>query len=166
MGPKNKPLDVVGIFQANVISTELTSVEEFYVVRDLSQSLLCYPTVETLNVLLAINSIKETFLTVFSGVGKMNDQRQTKLKPNAKEFSMATPGTFIFCCKKAVIAEIKNTEANKAVTRVTQPTQGCSGRVPLPKQNAKVRICVNYTKLKVYVANYICSLQSMKVWLR
>ena len=55
------------MFRTNVICDELTSAEGLYVVWVLNQSLLGWHTIKALNLLSAINSVEENFLTVFLG---------------------------------------------------------------------------------------------------
>ena len=65
---QSKPLDVVGMFRANVVFDKLTSVKEFYAVNCLNQPLLGWPTIKALDVLSASNSENEIFSTDFSGL--------------------------------------------------------------------------------------------------
>ena len=69
-------VELMAIFRDNVIFDEFTSAEKFYVVGDLSQPLLGWPTTKALNVLFAINSVKERFSTALSGLKKMKDPYQ------------------------------------------------------------------------------------------
>ena len=49
---------------------------------------------------------------------------------------------------KAARLELKNMEEQGVISHVKEPTNWCSGMVIVPKSKGKIRICVDYTKLK------------------
>ena len=110
---QSKPLDVVGMFRANVIFDKLTSVKEFYAVNCLNQPLLGWPTIKLLMYFQSV--IQRNISYRFLRIGfhrKMKNPYIITEKPKAKGFYVATPRSISIPLQKAIIAELKNMEAN------------------------------------------------------
>ena len=106
-----------------------------------------WPAIKALDVLSAVNSVKEMFPLVFSKLGKLKELYEIKLKPDAKPFYLAAPRRVPIPLQQPVIAELKEMERAGVISRVTEPTEWCAGMVPVPKKNGIVRICVYFTAL-------------------
>ena len=146
-GPQNEHLKVVGKLLTKIEFGDKQTVQEVYVIDSLFQPLLGWPAIKALDVLSAVNSVKEMFPLVFSGLGKLKEPYEIKLKPDAKPFYLAAPRRVPIPLQQPVIAELKEMERTGVISRVTEPTEWCAGMVPVPKKNGKVRICVDFTAL-------------------
>ena len=134
-----------------------------YVVEKLTQSLLGWPAIQALNIFSNVNSVadakesvKPRLPKVFSGLVKLGNPYQIKLKLGAKPFCVATPRRIPLSLEEAVKLELKIMEEQGVISKVTRPTDWCCGMVVVPKANGKVRICVDYAKLNKYVFLFIC----------
>ena len=97
------------------------------------------------------------FPLVFSGLEKLKEPYEIKLKPDAKPFYLAALRRVPIPLQQPVIAELKEMERAGVISRVTEPTEWCAGMVPVPEKNGKVRICVDFTALNrnVFRERYI-----------
>ena len=157
-GPQSDNLVVTGKFNAKLETDNFVSEQCVYVVEKLKQSLLGWPAIKALNIFSNVNSVvdakefvKLRFPKVFSGLGKLGDPYQIKSNLGAKPFCIANPKRIPLPLEEAVKLELKNMEEQGVISKVTRPTDWCSGMVVVPKANGKVRICVDYTKLSKYV---------------
>ena len=69
-GPQNEHLKVLGKLLTRIEFGDKQTVQEVYGIDSLFQPLLGWPTIKLLDVLSAVNSVKEMFPLVFSGLGK------------------------------------------------------------------------------------------------
>ncbi|RXN11392.1 Transposon Ty3-G Gag-Pol poly [Labeo rohita] len=81
------------------------------------------------------------------GLGMVRQPYTIKLKPNVTPFSLATPRRVPLPLLGKVKKELERMEQLGVITKVEEPTDWCSGMVPVLKKNGAVRIYVDLTKL-------------------
>lgn len=91
--------------------------------------------------------IVNQFPDVFRGLGKLKDNYVIDLKEDATPYALTTPRRVPIPLLPKVKEELQRMEKLGVITRIEEPTDWCSGMVVVPKQNGKVRICVDLTKL-------------------
>lgn len=69
-----------------------------------------------------------------------------KLKPD-DPFSLAPPRRVAIPLLRNMKAELERTEGLGVISRIEEPTEWCSGMVPVPAENGAVQLCVNLTHL-------------------
>ena len=129
-----------------------TSRQEIYVVRNLSKPLLGRPAIQALNVAALIEPVEgvdivKQFPELFEGLGKLPDSYQIKLREGAMPFALTVPRRVPVPLMPKVKLELERMERLGVITKINEPTDWCAGMVVVPKQNGKVRICVDLTKL-------------------
>ena len=87
------------------------------------------------------------FPDVFKGLGKLKDNYVIKLRENATPYALTTPRRVPLPLLPKVKEELQRMERLGVITKIEEPTDWCAGMVVVPKQNGKVRICVDLTKL-------------------
>ena len=137
------------------------TVQEVYVVDSLFQPLLGWPAIKAIDFLSAVNFVKEMFSLVFSGLGKLKEPYEIKLKPDGKAFYLAAPRRVPIPLQQPVIAELKEMERAGVISRVIELTEWCAGMVPVPETNGKVRICVDLSALNRNVCRERCILPTV-----
>ena len=93
------------------------------------------------------NSIKQQFPKLFTGLGKLQGDYHIYLKPGAKPYALSTPRRVAIPLLPQVKKELTRMEQLGVIEKIEEPTEWCAGLVVVPKQNGKVRICVDLTKL-------------------
>ena len=99
------------------------------------------------------NSIKQQFPKLFSGLGKLQGNYYICLKPGAKPYALSTPRRVAIPLLPQVKKELTRMERLGVIEKIEEPTEWCAGLVVVPKQNGKVRICVDLTKLNENVCH-------------
>uniref|UniRef100_A0A3P8NB56 ribonuclease H n=1 Tax=Astatotilapia calliptera TaxID=8154 RepID=A0A3P8NB56_ASTCA len=150
------PLTVRGKFTANLSTPSKATVQPVYVVADLTQGLLSriasvalglVARIETVS-LTSVETVKQQFPTLFSGLGRMAGEYKIELKADAKPFALSTPRRVLLPLLPKVKRELARMEELGVISRVEQPTDWCAGMVPVPKPNRdEVHVCVDLTKL-------------------
>ena len=154
-GPGYHALSVIGKFIAKLKKGKHETEETVYIVRSLRRPLLGRPAIESLKLLKRINtivgmtdnSIKQQFPKLFTGLGKLQGDYHICLKPGAKPYTLSTPCQVAIPLLPQVKKELTRMEQLGVIEKIEEPTEWCAGLVVVPKQNGKVRICVNLTKL-------------------
>ncbi len=95
----------------------------------------------------SFESVKRQFPDLFQGLGKLQEEYEIFLKPDAKPFSRSTPRHIPLHLMSKVKPEWEHVENQGVITRVEQPTDWCAGMVVVLKPSGTVRICVDLTKL-------------------
>ena len=127
--------------------------QRVYVVKKLHVPLLGRPAIESLEILARVGNVtsrktpKEKFPKLFQGLGKLEGHYHITLKPGATPYSLNTPRHVPIPLMKAVQAELNKMEKQGVITKVTEPTEWCSGMVVVPKKGGHMRICVDLTRL-------------------
>ena len=150
-GPGNHALSIIGIFMTKLKKGKHKTEETVYVIRSLHRPLLARPAIESLKLLKRINtivgvtnsSIKQQFPKLFTGLGKLQGNYHICLKPGAKLYALSTPHRVAIPLWK----ELTRMEQLGVIEKIEEPTEWCARLVVVPKQNGKVHICVDLTKL-------------------
>ena len=152
-GPSSKKLSVKGQFTAALRYGSKVIEQELYVVDKLHKQLLGRPAIEALKVVTRVQRIKgsespvDRFPQLFKGLGKLEGEYSIQLEEGAVPYALLVPRRVAIPLRKAVNAELQRMEKLGVITRVRQPTKWCAGMVVVPKENGKVRICVDLTHL-------------------
>lgn len=112
------------------------------------------PAIEALNVVKrvykingTVNNVIDEFPGLFQGVGRLGGSYHIHLKEGSKPYAISTPRQVPIPLMGEVKKELQRMEQEGVISRVTEPTDWCVGMVVVPKQNSKVRICMDLTKL-------------------
>ena len=152
-GPNKVPLAVQGSYVASLQSTNLQAQEEVFVVDGLSKPLVGKPAILSLKLLSTLYtdsvelSIQDHYPELFRGLGKFSGRYTIKLKKGAIPFALSTSRRIAVPLLPKVRDELDRMEKIGVISKITDPTDWCSGMVVVPKPNGKVRICVDLTKL-------------------
>ncbi|KAL9985670.1 hypothetical protein ACROYT_G008096 [Oculina patagonica] len=128
--------------------------ETVYVLKDQLYSLLSKKACVGLGLISRIGEVNTQpanfvgeFPHLFSGLGKLETKYQIKLNPDVKPVRLYTPRKIPHPLLPKVKKEIDSKLQQGVISPVTVPTEWCSGIVPVPKPNGRVRICVDLTPL-------------------
>ncbi|XP_061159755.1 uncharacterized protein K02A2.6-like [Syngnathus typhle] len=152
IGPGGTPLNVLGMCKETLCKGEQKIQENVYVIRDLHMALLSRPASVKLNLVSRADSIdikmlNENYPKLCQGLGLMQQPYTIKLKPDAVPFSLSTPRRVPIPLLGKVKEELERMESIGVISRVEEPTEWCSGMVPVPTKSDSVRICVDLTHL-------------------
>ena len=141
-----------GQFLATLQRGDNTTKQNVYVVQELNRALLGLPAIEALQVVsfvepIQANEVFTLFPNLFTGLGKLKDNYQIKLRSDAKLYTMQVPRRVALPLLPKVEAELQRMETLGVISKIEEPTDWCSPMVVVPKQNGTVRICVDLTKL-------------------
>ena len=157
-GPGKKQLNVIGSLTETVINNSETAVEQIYVVKGLDRCLLGRPAilklgllefkyVNNLNEVICQKSVEKRHPNLFRELGVLSGEYSISLKEGAKPYALTVPRRVPIPLLPRVKQEIESMEKNGVIFRVDEPTDWCAGMVVVPKQNDKIRVCVDLTKL-------------------
>ena len=151
-GPGRMPLSVLGRYRESLCKGEQVIQEDVYVVNDLNVALLSRPASVKLKLVYRADSIdksemEESYPKLCQGLGMMQQPYTIKLRPDAIPYSLATPRRVPIPLLGKVKEELKKMEDIGVISRVEEPTEWCSGMVPVPSKSGSVRICVDLTRL-------------------
>ena len=155
-GPGNHALKVLGKFTAELRLDKNTIKEEIFVVSWLKNPLLGRPVIKSLNLLSRVCAIdSEAFDIIsahqklFHGLGNLKGEYRIQLRSDAQPFALSTPRRVAIprMSKKRKKKELEAMEKSGIISKVNQPTDWCSAMVVVPKNDGRVRICVDLTKL-------------------
>ena len=153
-GPRGTILPVVGTFRATLTYKERQISETVFVLKDQFYSLLSKKACVDLDLIARIGEVNTQpvnfigeFPQLFSGLGKLETKYQIKLNPDVKPVCLYTPRKVPHPLLPKVKNEIDSMLRQGVISPVAVPTEWCSGIVPVPKPNGRVRICVDLTPL-------------------
>ena len=153
-GPGGTILPVMGTFRATLTYKERQISETVFVLKDQFYSLLSKKACVDLGLIARIGEVNTQpvnfigeFPQLFSGLGKLETKYQIKLNPDIKPVCLYTPRKVPHPLLPKVKNEIDSMLRQGVISPVTVPTEWCSGIVPVPKPNGRVRICVDLTPL-------------------
>ena len=151
-GPTDEALDVCGQFSGLLTRNGIESQQNVYVIRNLRRALLGKPAIEALKVVALVEPIQEEEIVkqypeLFKGLGKLKDNYVIRLREDATPFALTTTRRVPIPLLPKVKEELQRMENMGVITRIEEPTDWCAGMVVVPKQNGKVRIYVDLTKL-------------------
>ena len=92
-------------------------------------------------------NLTQQFPKLFTGLGKLEGEYSIRLKVKVKPYALSTPRRVPIPLMDAIKEELERTEKLEVISKVTEPTDWCSGLVVVPKKNKKVRIYVDLTNL-------------------
>ena len=92
-------------------------------------------------------AVHKDFPQLFHGLGKLKMQHHINLRDDARPICLYAPRKVPHPLLPSVEEELRRMEQQGVISKVTQPTDSCSGMVVVPKANGRVRICVDLTHL-------------------
>ena len=153
-GPDLSTLQVKGLFTGKLKLGDKEIVEEMYVARKLRRPLLEAPAIEALDLVKRVCTVaneegryREEFPSLFSGLGKLNEEYKIQLNEEAHPFALSRPRRVAIPLMPKVQKELERMEKLGVIEKVEDPTEWCAGMVVVPKADGRVRICVDLTKL-------------------
>ena len=147
-GPDKKSLHVLGYFKAKLKKAHTISSDIFII--NGATSLLGRNSSEALGLVAFVGSI-EDYPQLFKGLGEMPQSYNIKLDSTVKPFAVAFPRRIALPLMSKVKEELDRLETLHVIRRITQPTDWCAPIVVVPKNQGKLRICVDFTKLNLAV---------------
>ena len=161
-GPGRQTLDVLGCCTVKISYKQQSIHQPVYVIRKLTNNLLGLPAITALNILTQVNAVHKVdnpvannFPELFHGLGKVKEEYEIKLKPNAKPYSLFSARRVPIPLRDKVQAELQQMEAAGVISRVDRPTSWCAGMVVVQKKSGGVRICVDLKPLNENVLREI-----------
>ena len=145
-GPGRSRLTVLGETTQRLTYQGKASDQQLFVMRGLTQNLLGLPAIRELNLICRVDALTtdaaiiEAYPTVFSGLGEFGEPYHITLSPNPKPYSLFTPRRVPFSLRSKVQEELNYMERIGVISKVTVPTEWCSGMVPVLKKSGAVRI--------------------------
>jgi NTP pyrophosphatase (non-canonical NTP hydrolase) len=161
-GPAKHSLEVMGQFTGTLQYKKRSSRETIYVIRGLQSNLLGLPAISSLKLALRINQVErpidwvKRYHKVFTGLGTM--VCDIKLKPNSKLYAIFSPRQVPLSYRKKTEEELLKMDKLGVISRVEEPTEWCSGMVPVPKRDGSIRVCVDLRPLNENVMREVFSL--------
>lgn len=132
--------------------------EDVYVVPHLHTALLGRPVSFKLGLVTRLDSItietlKQTYPKICSGLGEVHQPYVIKLKPGAQPLSLKTPRRIPLPLKDTVKQELSCMGKTWVICRVEEPTDWCASIVVVSKKTGGIHICVALTKLNKSVCH-------------
>lgn len=94
-----------------------------------------------------MESVKQQYPKLCSGLGLVRRPYSIKLKPEAVPFSLHAPRRVPLPLMGKVKEEIDRMEKMGVITKIEEPTAWCAGMVVVPKKAGTVSICVDFTRM-------------------
>uniref|UniRef100_A0A3P8TBN5 ribonuclease H n=1 Tax=Amphiprion percula TaxID=161767 RepID=A0A3P8TBN5_AMPPE len=159
LGPGNHPLKVKGCFGAQLEAKGRSMSQDVYLVSGLVQPLLSRPACEALGLVYRVDSVKESetdfraaYRDVFQGLGMLKEPYHIELEQGAIPVALSAPRRVPLPLRDAVREELNRMEEMGVISKVTEPTEWCSGIVVIPRPAKKPpSICVDLTPLNTAV---------------
>ena len=163
-GPGGVKLRLLGTLDAQLSCGDRSYSETLYVIENQGISLLSRNACVQLNLIkLVVDAIdvQKDFPKLFVGLGKLNMQHHINLTDDARPVCLYAARKVPHPLLPRVKDELKRMEDQGVISKVTQPTDWCSGMVVVPKPNGKVRICVDHTQLNKAVRREVHPMKSV-----
>ena len=167
-GPGGILLSVVGEFKATLEYRNRSLTESVYVLRNQPCSLLSRKACVDLGLIFHVDEVSNKppdfvreFPRLFTGLGKLNTEYHITLEPDVRPVRLYTPRKIPHPLLQKVKTEVDSMLQQGVISPVTVPTDWCSGVVPVPKPNRRVRICVDLTPLNKAVKREIHPMSSV-----
>ena len=153
-GPGGTILSVVDTFRATLAYKQRQMSETVFVLKDQLYSLLSKKACVDPGLIARIREVNTQpvnfigeFPQLFHGLGKPKTKYHIKLNPDVKPVCLYTPRKVPHPLLPKVKNRIDSMTRQGVISPVTVPTEWCSGIVPVPKPNVRVRICVDLAPL-------------------
>ena len=154
-GPESTAIATLGKFTGIFGLGGRQAEGDVYVAKGLTRSLLGQQMISNLQLIRRIASIEPTselspkkeFPSLFKGLGKLEGEYTIELRDDSEPFSLSTPRRVAIPLLNCIRQELQRMEELGVIAKVNQPTEWCSSMVVVPKDNSKVRICVDLTRL-------------------
>ena len=168
MGPCKHKLCCLGNFKAKLRVDDKVIRELIYVVKDLERPLLGRDAAEELKLINRVDTLSsDDFKTkmaskhpkLFTGLGQMKDSYTITLKEDAKPFAISVPRKVPLPLYQKTKDELDRMLETEAISPVDQPTDWCAPMVVTRKNNGKVRVCVDLSKLNEFSSGRITLFQ-------
>lgn len=171
-GPGGTKLEVLGSFEGALEISGRKHKETVYVLKNQASSLLSKRACEALDLLRTSKEVYEVnptetpnfkaeFPELFTGLGRFKEECRITLREGASPMCLYTARKVPHPLLPQVEKELKSMVEQGVISPVTEPTQWCSGMVPVPKSNGRVRICVDLTSLNKAVVREIHPMKSV-----
>ena len=134
--------------------------EQIYMIEDLERPLLGRQPVERPKLISRLESLSsddyktkvaDKYPTLFRGLGVMKDSYRIILKEDAKPFQVTVPRKVPLPLYQKTKEEMDRMLETGVISRMNQPTDWCAPMVVTPKNNGKVRVRVDLSKLNEYI---------------
>ena len=137
-GHSSQPLDVRSHFTGTLQHGSCTFSEDIFVA------------IESLRLVSRVNTVADQRLPymhpdLFGPLGKIPGKYHIQVKDDAQLFALSTPRRVTLPLQPKVKSELQRMEQLGVISKVNEPTDWCAGMVVVPKQDGKVRICVDLT---------------------
>ncbi len=110
-----------------------------------------------------MESVKQQFPKLLSGLGKLEGEYEILLKPDTKKFALSMPRYVSLLLLRNDKQELAYIGELGVISKVEQPTDCCVGMVLVPKpDDTEVHMCVGQTKLNDPVKREAFVLPSME----
>ena len=97
-------------------------------------------------------SVKEKYPNLFTGLGQIKHQEYgIKITHDTTPFAITVSRQVAIPLRKDTERELQTMERNGVISRVEDPTEWCTPMVVTPRSNGNVRVCVDLTKLNLFV---------------
>ena len=153
-GPSKQSLKVMGQFQGTINYQSRELVQPIFVVKGLNNNLLGLPAVTALHLIARLCSttydktiVQEKYPELFTGLGKLGDDYEIKLRTDARPHALFTPRKVPLPLRNKVKAELEKMEQMGIISKIENPTEWCAGLVVVPKKSGDIRICVDLRPL-------------------
>lgn len=142
-GPGQNKMDVAGMIPVTLSYKGKDRLDDIYVINDLTEPLLSRKAIEYFGLIVRVDEIRKIdneggkykmkHPKLFSGLVQMAHEYTIKLKPNAKPTNVTAPRRVPLPLRDKVKTEIQRMESLRVISKVTEPTEWCSGMVVVPK---------------------------------
>ena len=106
-------------------------------------------------------SVKQEFPRLFKGLGLLKELYRIPLREDAVPVCLYTPHRVPHPLLPLVKEKLAKMEQDKVISKVSEPTEWCSGLVVVPKSNKDIRLCVDLTPLNMAVRREVHPMASV-----
>ena len=172
-GPGQTNLKILGSTKVNLSVSEISIMEEVFVIENQKHSLLsrdaCVklqliqrstPGPEAVNELLP--DFKNEYSDLFKGLGTLSHPYMIQITEGVKPLCLYTPRKVPIPLMDKVRKELDSMQTSGVISPVEEPTEWCSGLVTVMKPNGNVRLCVDLTQLNKAVKREIYPMKSVQ----